>query len=226
MRRKGSWVLAAVGASWAAGLACHREPAQSPEHAERTWLVAQACPELALGPEPIKASNARVFVEVVEMSDQNLPNPLGNWLVNHAVTVRSTANLVAFPNVPTSMPWGQCVDAVCSGTQRSLTLTAQVPEHGTDPIDLTVHIEEAAPETQPGTGKVLLDTKLRAASQQPVVLPVSPELSKGSVVVTAYLLRQLDDLHRVLECKAREAERVKQLPPPAQPASSAQLSTP
>jgi hypothetical protein len=30
-------------------------------------------------------------------------------------------------------------------------------------------------------------------------------------VVTAYLLRQLDDLHHVLECKVREAERTKQL---------------
>jgi hypothetical protein len=218
-------MLGAAGSLLVAGFACHREPAQSPDHADRTWLVAQTCPELALGPEPIKASNARVFVEVVEMSDQNLPNPLGNWLADHAVTVRSSANLVAFPNVPTSMPWGQCVDAVCSGTQRSLTLTAQVPEHATGPIDLAVHIENTAPEAQPGTGKVLLDTTLHVASQQPVVLPVSPELSHGSVVVTAYLLRQLDDLHRVLECKAREAERSKKLPP-AQPASSAQLSTP
>jgi hypothetical protein len=109
------------------------------------------------------------------------------------------------------MPWGQCVDAVCGGRQRSLTLTAQVPARGTDPIGLTVHIEDSAPEAQGGAGKVLLDTKLSSPSQQPVVLPVSPELSTGSVVVTAYLLRQLDDLHRVLECKVREAERVKQL---------------
>jgi hypothetical protein len=178
---------------------------------ERSALVAQACPEIALGSEPIKASNARVFVEVVEMSDQNLPHPLGNWLVEHPVTVRSSANTIAFPNVPTSMPWGQCVDTVCSGRQRSLTVTAQVPERGTDPIELALHIEESAPDAQAGTGKVLLDTKLSSPSQQPVVLPVSPELSTGSVVVTAYLLRQLDDLHHVLECKAREAERVKQL---------------
>jgi hypothetical protein len=123
------------------------------------------------------------------------------------------------------MPWGQCVDAVCGGRKRSLTLTAQLPERGTDPIDLSVRIEEAPPDAQAGTGKVLLDTKLSAPSQQPVVLPVSPELSTGSVVVTAYLLRQLEDLHHVLECKAREGERMKQLQG-AQAASSAPASKP
>lgn len=218
-------VLGCLGSLLAGSAACHREPAQPAQDVERTVLVAQACPEIALGSEPIKASNARVFVEVVEMSDQGLPHPLGNWLSEHPVTVRSSANTVAFPNVPTSMPWGQCVDAVCRDRQRSLTLTAQVPERGTDPIELALRIEEAAPDAQPGTGKVLLDTKLSAPSQQPVVLPVSPALSTGSVVVTAYLLRQLDDLHRVLECKAREAERVKQLPA-AQAAPTAAASKP
>ena len=216
-------VLGWLGLQLVSSLACHHEPAQAPGDLDRTALVAQTCPEIALGSEPIKASNARVFVEVVELSDQNLPSPLGNWLAEHPVTVRSSANTVAFPNVPTSMPWGQCVDAVCAGRTRSLTLTAQVPERGTDPIALAVQIEEAAPEGQPG--KVLLDTKLHAPSQQPVVLPVNPELSKGSVVVTAYLLRQLDDLHRVLECKAHEGERMKQLSG-AQTASSAASSKP
>jgi hypothetical protein len=200
-----------MGSLLAGSLACHREPAKAPEDMPRTTLVAQTCPEIALGSEPIKASNARVFVEVVEMDDQNLPHPLGNWLSEHPVTVRSSANTIAFPNVPTSMPWGQCVDAVCGGRRRSLPLTAQVPERGTDPIQLAVRIEDSAPDPQTGTGKVLLDTKLSAPSQQPVVLPVNPELSTGSVVVTAYLLRQLDDLHHVLECKVREAERTKQL---------------
>lgn len=203
--------LGGLGSLLAGSLACQRPPAQSPEGAPRSTLIAQTCPEIALGSEPIQASNARVFVEVVEMDDQNLPHPLGNWLAEHTVTVRSSANTVAFPNVPTSMPWGQCVDAVCGARQRSLTLTAQVPERGTDPIELTVHIEDSAPEAQPGAGKVLLDMKLSSPSQQPVVLPVSPELSTGSVVVTAYLLRQLDDLHHVLQCKVREAERVRQL---------------
>jgi len=204
-------LLGWLGSLLAGSIACQREPAKSPEDGPRTALVAQTCPEIALGADPIKASNARVFVEVVEMDDQNLPHPLGNWLAEHPVTVRSSANTVAFPNVPTSMPWGQCVNSVCGGRQRSLTLTAQVPERGTDPIELAVRIEDSAPDAPPGSAKVLLDTKLSSPSQQPVVLPVSPELSAGSVVVTAYLLRQLDDLHHVLECKAREVERVKQL---------------
>jgi hypothetical protein len=218
-------VLGWLGPLLAGSVACHHEPPQSPQDVERTALVAQTCPEIALTSEPIKASNARVFVEVVELDDENLPHPLGNWLSEHPVTVRASANTIAFPDVPTSMPWGQCVDAVCAGRQRSLTLTAQVPARGTDPIDLALRIEEAAPGAQPGTAKLLLDTKLRSPSQQPVVLPVSPELSTGSVVVTAYLLRQLDDLHRVLECKAREVDRVKQLQG-AQAASAAAASKP
>jgi hypothetical protein len=209
-----------------AGLgACQREPAKSPAGAPRAALVAQSCPEIALGPEPIQANNARVFVEVVELDDENLPHPLGNWLSEHPVTVRSSANTVAFPNVPTSMPWGQCVDAVCGDRQRSLTLAAQVPERGSDPIQLAVRIEESADEAGAGSGKVLLETTLSAPSQQPVVLPVSPALSDGSVVVTAYLLRQLDDLHRVLECKVREAKRLEQLQG-AQPAPSVAASKP
>jgi hypothetical protein len=214
-----------VGSLWAGSLACQREPARSPADAPRSALIAQSCPEIALGSEPIKASNARVFVEVVEMDDRNLPHPLGNWLSDHPVTVRSSANTVAFPNVPTSMPWGQCVDTVCGDRQRSLTLTAQVPERGSDPIQLAVRIEESAAEAGAGSAKVLLDTTLSAPSQQPVVLPVNPALSDGSVVVTAYLLRQLDDLHRVLECKAREAQRLQQLQG-AQPAPSVAASTP
>lgn len=215
------------GLGWllAGSVACHHQPAQSAQDVERSALVAQTCPEIAPTSEPIKASNARVFVEVVEMDDRGLPHPLGNWLSEHPVTVRSSANTIAFPNVPTSMPWGQCVDAVCGGRQRSLTLTAQVPARGTDPIELSVRIEESAPNAAPGAGKVLLDTKLSSPSQQPVVLPVSPELSTGSVVVTAYLLRQLDDLHHVLECKAREGERMKQLQG-AQASSSAGASKP
>jgi hypothetical protein len=44
-----------------------------------------------------------------------------------------------------------------------------------------------------------------------VLLPVSPTLSSHSLVVTAYLLRKIDDLHGLLECKAQQAEREKQL---------------
>lgn len=193
-------------------LACQRKPAAQPsEHAERTALVAQRCPEIDAGSEKIEAKNARVFVEVVELRGAQPPSPIGNWLREHAVTVRSSSNLVAFPNIPTSMPWGQCVDAVCKGTQRTITLTSQLPEHGSDPIELAIRIEESAASSEQPAPKALLDTTLRAPSQQPVVLAVSPALSAGSLVVTAYLLRTIDDLHRVLECKARQTEREKKL---------------
>jgi hypothetical protein len=195
----------------AAALGCRREPAQSPENVERTALVAQKCPEIAAGSGLIDAKNARVFVEVVALSGSEPPNPIGDWLDEHAVTVRSSSNLVAFPNIPTSMPWGQCVDAVCNDSQRTLTVTAQLPKLGSEPIELAVHIEEAAPNTAGATPKVLLDTTLRAPSQEPVVLPIGALLSSGTVVVTSYLLRQIDDLHRLLECKVRQADREKQL---------------
>jgi hypothetical protein len=191
-------------------LACKPKPAaQSPENPDITALVAQRCPEIEIGDELVDANNARVFVEVVALSG-SVPNPIGNWLEEHAVTVRSNANLVAFPNVPTSMPWGQCIDAVCKSSQRTLTITSQLPARGSDPIELAVRIEDSVPEGQ-APGKVLLETTLHTPSQQPVVLPANPALSSGSLIVTPYLLRQIDDLHRVLECKARQAEREKQL---------------
>src|SRR5690606_27365379 len=99
---------AALALALASALACRSEapPAKDP-HAERTTYLAQPCPELALGDEPIDAGKARVFVEVAEVSTRDLPQPIGRWLDENAVRVRSTANLVAFPSVPTSMPWGQ-----------------------------------------------------------------------------------------------------------------------
>jgi hypothetical protein len=156
-------------------------------------------------------ANARLFVEVVEVSTRELPRPLGHFLDANAVSVRSSANLVAFPDVPTSVPWGQCVDAVCSSTQRSITLTARLPDRATGPFDIALRIEEAAAEGASTGPKVLFDTTLQAVNQEPVVLPPAPELSKGSVIVTAYLLQRHDDLQRVMECQARQAESSKQL---------------
>jgi len=202
-----------AGAGVAAGLACggSTPPPATPESAERTSLVAQRCPGLDAGAAPLDRANARLFVEVVEVSTPQLPQPLGNFLEANAVSVRSSANLVAFPDVPTSMPWGQCVDAVCASMKRSITLTAHLPE-GADPsFGIALHIDEAAAQGTAAEPKVLLDTTLQVVSQQPVVLPPAPGLSKGSVIVTAYLLQRYDDLHRVMECQARQTESSRQL---------------
>ena len=180
-------------------------PAESPEIAPRDALVAQPCPELALGAEPLDPKNARVFVEIADVSSRNLPNPLGRWLDEHIVEVRSTANLVAFPGVPTSMPWAQCVDAVCADAKRSVSVTARLPERASEPIELALHIEDTAAEG--GSPRTLLDTTLRALSQEPAVVPSGSELGSGSLVVTAYVLRRFDDLHRLLECKERQKAR-------------------
>jgi hypothetical protein len=48
---------------------------------------------------------------------------------------------------------------------------------------------------------------VRALNQEPVVIPPVPALSDGTVVITPYLLRKPDDLHRVMECQARQAEK-------------------
>lgn len=205
--RAAGWLLlgnAALGASLA-GCGNKAEP-KAPE-AERTAFLAQRCPGLELDDEALDADNARVFVEVAEVSTSDLPQPIGRWLDANAVKVRSTANLVAFPNVPTSMPWGQCVDAVCSSMKRSITLTAQLPERTSQPVPLALSIDEAPPEGTGAERKVLLETTLRALHQEPVLLPPSPAVSDGSVVVTAYLLRRHDDLHRIMECQARRGQK-------------------
>ncbi|HTV23120.1 MAG TPA: hypothetical protein VMG12_30740 [Polyangiaceae bacterium] len=184
-------------------LACHKpEPAKEPAP-ERDAYLAQPCPELALADAPLDADKARVFVEVAEVSTKNLPQPIGRWLDENSVRVRSTANLVAFPNVPTSMPWGQCVDAVCSSMKLSITLTAQLPERTSQPVALALRIDEAAAEGSEAPPRALLETTLAATHQEPVVLPPSPEVSDGSVIVTAYLLQKHDDLQRIMACQAR-----------------------
>lgn len=205
-----AWLAAAILAS--AGSACKSDaPPQSAENVERTALVAQPCAELELGPEPLDPVNARVFVEVVDVNRNDLPTPIGRWLEQNAVTIRASANLVAFPGVPTSAPWAQCVDAVCADTKRSVQVTAQLPERGSEPMQLSLHIEEAPAEGASTPPAVLLDTTLRAIHQQPAVVPASAELGGGSLVITPYVLRRSDDLQRVLTCKERQKARERQL---------------
>jgi hypothetical protein len=179
-------------------------PAPAPE---RTGLVAQPCQALAVGSGPLDPAKARVFVEVVELSTRDIPQPIGHWLDENTVTIRSSVNLVAFPNMETSMPWGQCVEAVCSATTRTLRLTPHLPELESEPIELTLSIVESPPEGAEGVPRTLLEASVRALAQQPIVLPPSPLVSDGSVVVTAYLLQRPDDLHRVMECKVQQGER-------------------
>lgn len=191
-------------AAWVALGGCSgNKPDPNAPAPERTTFLGQPCPGLALEDAPLDADKARVFVEVAEVSTRDLPQPIGRWLDQNAVKVRSTANLVAFPNVPTRMPWGQCVDAVCSSMKLSITLTAQLPERSSQPVPIGLRIDEAAPEGSQAEPRVLLETTLQALHQEPVVLPPNPAVSDGSVVVTAYLLRRHDDLHRILECQAR-----------------------
>jgi hypothetical protein len=192
------------GAVCTALAACGGKPEPKTPEPERTAFLAQPCPGLALEDAAVDPDKARVFVEVAEVSTRDLPQPIGRWLDENSVKVRSTANLVAFPNVPTSMPWGQCVDAVCSSMKLSITLTAQLPERTSQPVLLALRIEDAGDAAQ-AERRVLLETTLRALHQQPTVLPPSPEVSDGAVVVTAYLLQRHDDLQRILECQARRS---------------------
>jgi hypothetical protein len=187
-------------------LACGTKP-PPPQAAERTGFVAQPCEGLELGAAPLDPKDARVFIEVAELSQAE--QPAGRPLRESVVKVRSSVNLVAFPGVPTSMPWGQCVDAVCASAQRTITVTAALPALASEPLELALHIEEAAGEAPEKPAKTLLDTTLHALNQQPLVLPPAPALSSGSLVVTAYLLRKPHDLHRVMECKTQQAEREK-----------------
>lgn len=200
--------LLAAALSWSALSACKKSPpAAAPENVERTAFVAQPCPGLALGSEPLDAANARVFVEIVDVGPQSLPSPVGRWLEDNPVTFRSSANLVAFPNVPTSAPWAQCVDAVCRDAKRSLSVTARLPESAAEPLELALHIEESATDAASSGPQALLDTTVRAKNQEPVVVPSGDALGSGSLVVTTYLLRRFDDLHRILECNERQKAR-------------------
>jgi hypothetical protein len=201
-----------IGLAMVIGVACGGSAVstQTPE-AERTALVAQPCLGLAVGSGPLDPTKVRVFVEVAEVSTRELPEPIGHWLDENAVKVRGAANLVAFPNVATSMPWGPCVDAVCSSTRLTLTLTAQLPERASDPIELALRIAESAPANPEAEPRVLLDSTLRVVDQTPFVLPPAPDVSAGSVIVTPYLLQRHDDLQRVMECKVHQNERERQL---------------
>jgi hypothetical protein len=204
--------LLAATLSWSALSACNKSPPpEAPEHVERTAFVAQPCPALALGNEPLDAANARLFVEIVDVGAQRLPSPIGRWLDDNAVTFHASAHLVAFPNVPTSAPWAQCVDAVCADAEVAMAVTARLPETASEPVELSLHVERVAAEGAGSAPEALLDTTLHATNQQPVVVSSGTALGGGSLVVTIYLLRRFDDLHRILECKERQKARELQL---------------
>jgi hypothetical protein len=208
MARSSIVALSACGA-FAGSNACKSQP--EPAAPERIGLVAQPCPELELGSEPVKQDSARVFVEVSDVSAREVPRPIGPWLQQNAVKIRSAVNLVAFPNVPTSMPWGQCVDAVCASSARSLTITARMPEHARGPIELRVQIEESPPEGSEQAPKPLLEANVKAMHQEPAIIDGTSAVSDGSLVLTAYLLQRHDDLQHVMTCRARQAEQEKTL---------------
>jgi len=195
----------------AAGLACAGSATPPHTPAERTGFVAQTCPELELGSAPLDLKNARLFVEVVEVNSRQLPPPIGAWLEHNAVKIRSSVNLVAFPDVPTSMPWGQCVDAVCASLKLSITIAARLPARASEPIGLALRIDEGGAEGSEAGSRALLASTLEVLNQKPTVLPPAPQISDGSLIVTAYLLRSIDDLHRALECRAQQGEKEKAL---------------
>ncbi|HVZ35352.1 MAG TPA: hypothetical protein VG963_23155 [Polyangiaceae bacterium] len=184
---------------------------QSPDRASRKALIAQPCPAL-LGDEDatLDPKNARVFVEVAEVVTPGLPQPLGHWLDGRSVDARSTAHLVAFPNTSTTTPWGQCVDEVCSTAQYSLTLTARLPEHASGAIALSLRIEHARPSDDAAppaasSAEPPFEIQLAVKNQEHALIPPQPGVSQGSFVVTPYLLRRYDDLHRILQCTAAES---------------------
>lgn len=207
--RKTRDTSALIAACVLATCGCSRNtpPPQSEADAptQKMVRVAQPCPELARLSGPLDPSDVRAFIEVAQLAGDNPPLPLGSWLDTEPVLVRSTAHVVAFPDIPMSTPWGLCVDEVCSSGRRSLTVTARLPHDAAEPLHVSLRIEESAAPAgaaQNAGSKMLLDATLDARDREPVLLASPPELGEGSILVTAYLLRRFDDLHRVLECKA------------------------
>ena len=66
--------------------------------------------------------------------------------------------------------------------------------------------QACGPRAAGATPRSLLETTLQARHQEPVVLPPSPEVSDGAVIVTAYLLQRHDDLQRIMACQARRGQ--------------------
>lgn len=195
--------MAVVASSACTSAVTPETPSDTPRR--RVVHVAQPCPELERVEGRINPAEVRAFVEITQVAERELPSPLAHWLAEHPVEAESTAHVIAFPGVPTSTPWGLCVDAVCSSSQRSLTLVAHLPDDAADPVELSLTIEDRA-TTEPPDAKTapttLLAMTIHATDREPVMVATPSELGGGSLLVTAYLLRRFDDLHRVLTCKA------------------------
>ncbi len=144
--------------------------------------------------------------------EEKLSEPLEESLRGRSVRVSSVQQLVAFPSVPTTVPWGDCLDTACDTRTHRLTVVAEMPARGELPLPVTLQLERAAfDQAQASRGpspthgwQTTFEQPLSLKHQEPLLLPDASAFGGGSVVVTAYLLTRHDDLFPLMACKSKQ----------------------
>jgi hypothetical protein len=131
----------------------------------------------------------------------DLPDPIGAFLVEHAVPVEALARLLASNGVSGSVPWGECVDDACSSSSSTLSVVPHLPARGSEPFEIELSITTA--NAQGNNQEQMFAAKLMVTNQQPLVVSVG----EGRVVVTPYLIGGEGDLLGLYRCKVNQSRR-------------------
>lgn len=166
-------------------------------------LIAAPCAGMPANPEPSGSGYGRVFIQAAQVASSDLQQPLNSWLADHPVATPSVASFIGTKDVPTTVPWTQCLDAACDTSQPSkLTVTPVLPARASDPVRLTVQLQP-----DQGSEERTQSATLETRNQQPVIVDLNgpAEESALSMVVTPYLIGDDEDLRRLAACKSRAA---------------------
>lgn len=180
--------------------------------------IAQRCPELTVGTGLLDLSKSRIFVEVAllepgVLSPETSPPESKLSFEGTSTAVTSVMQFVANPHVPTTMPWGDCLDEACDQRNARITLNAQFPKSASDPVSVHLLLEKlptdakSSPQFAPQLAAWISDynTTLLLHDQVPQRIDDPKKaFGSGTTIITSYLLTRPKDLFRLMACKAEQ----------------------
>jgi hypothetical protein len=201
---------AAIGILSCGSRGMDREATAPAKHDFPKAFIGQPCSGVPAEQQASGETFARVFVQTAHLVSDEMPRPVGSWLLNHEVAIDSVGGVLAVNDAPVTLPLGNCIDPARPASECwKVIMTPHLPKRASDSLRLAVRVEGADPSV------IRAQTTVVVPNQQSVVLDVP---DKGgatgpiSFVLTPYLIggeeNNREDLYRLLQCHAaaRDAE--------------------
>lgn len=195
-------------------------------------LIAQRCPLAQPSPLGDERVAVRVFVEVAALEgdlgervrQSSMPlHGFSDWANDPQSGKGRVAHLMANNEAPTTIAWDMAPQKgdPCPNPERwDLTITPHLAAHSTE-VRMEVDFAPAPPVgTAPSAWHVPEHRRARTTvvlqDQTPMITALSPTIasqagtpSGGMLVITPYIIRDDDDLRRLMACKMRNAAQAR-----------------